>query len=268
MNCFTVAVAALVLAAKAEAASVVALPNQELPLGIHASLGSIIQLPTPVKTVTPAQYFVIQELGGGESKSDVRTLHIKPVSGAGSEVITLVLASGRAVALKLMATPGGEKYYEVGLQTAAPRSRDAKFLSNELAMMRAMLLDESGGFARERIAEGGQVATIDDGVELTLARIYAAADLTGYVFTVENRSGAALDLKLPTLSMPKPQRLVLAQVDGLRLEACPTLAAPTSACQTALRLVVRGPKPERPLVSGLANKTPPFTKAKTEGVLP
>lgn len=248
-------------AGHASAAVVVAVLNQETVIAVNAELGSLLQLPAAVKTVTPSQYFSIQDVGAtgeGGAKTDVRAFQIRPVAGAHSEVVTFVLASGRALALRLIATPGGEKFYDVQLD-ALVRRRGSKFLSSEMAVMRAMLLDEGGGFARELTDEA--VATDFSDLAFTLSRVYAASDLVGYVFKVKNKASLPVDLNLSALTFGRPNHAALAQSDKLHLEPCPLLTEPTEACQTALRLVIRGPKQPRLVLGTLGSDAPPFAKA-------
>ena len=263
MNALNVSLMAIGLAVSAAArgAVVIAVPNQETQIAVNAELGSILQLPSPVKTITPSQYFSIQDVGAateGGSKTDVRAFQVKPVLGAQSESVTFVLASGRALALRLMVTPGGEKFYDIQVD-ALTRRHGSKFLGAEMAMMRSMLVDEVGGFARELTDE--KVDTEFPDLVFRLSRVYAATDLVGYVFKVKNTGRDALDLNLSALALGRPSRAALAQSDKLHLEACPLLGAPTDACQTAVRLVIRGPKPVRPVLGALGSGAPPFAKA-------
>lgn len=250
----------------AQAASVIAIANQETPLPINAELGSIVQLPSAVKTVTPSQSFAIQDIGAGVAesgvKADVRTFLVKPIPGATSEAVTFVLANGRALALRFVPASGAEKFYDISHESSARRGRKGQFLEAEMAMMRAMLVDEGGGFAREIVdpsAENAKVSTDVAGLRFELARVYASSELTGYVLRVENRGASAVDLDPSTLAFARPNRAVLSQLDRTRLEPCPTLSAP-SGCRTVLRMIVRGPKPATPLITTLGGATPPFAK--------
>ncbi len=263
MKTLSLILIAIFAASTGHAAVVVAVQNQETVVPVNAELGSILQLPSPVKTVTPSQYFSIQNVGGGESSGqmDVRTFHIKPVPGAMSEGVTFVLANGKALALRLMPTPSGEKFYDLQLDPLSRKGRDTKFLSAEMTMMRAMLTDELGGFAREVVDL--KVATEFPDLEFKLARIYGASDLTGYVFKVRNTGSEALDLNLSSLVFGRPNRAVLAQADRARLEPCPALGTDPDGCQAAVRMVVRGAKTAQPALGALPNAVPPFAKASS-----
>lgn len=249
----------------AQAASVIAVQNQDTQVVVNLDLGSILQLPAPVRTVTPSQYFQIQDIGAAPSdspalaeKGDVRTFLVRPIAGAQPESVTFVLASGRALALRLIPSVVGEKFYDIQLDAAARHTRDGKFLGSEMGMMRAMLVDEGGGFAREIMDE--KIDTEFPDLEFRLARIYATGGLTGYVFRVSNRTMRPLELNLSSLAFSRPNRAVVVQADRVHLEACPLIASATPACQTAIRLVVRGPKAPQPLLGQLGSTVPPFAR--------
>lgn len=256
-------------AAFAQAATMVAFEHQETVVVINSEVGSLIDLPAPVKTVTPAKFFVLQEAAAAATgataatpSSDVRTFLVKPVPQAEAEVVTFVLASGQALALKFMPAATADKYYAIVFDVKR-RSPLSKFLGPELAMLRAMLLDEAGGFAREVIADNDPRAELKVDfapLEFRLARIYATADQTGYVFVVRNRGGQVSRLQLSSLAFAKPNRAVLAQVDKTELTPCPLLGVGPD-CQTALRLIVRGPKAAQPLLMNIGPSQPPFVQS-------
>lgn len=246
----------------AEAAVLVALQNQEVAAPVNAELGTILELPAAVKTVTPSKFFTITDLGGdvaanGGARADVRTFQVRPVKGARPESVTFVLAGGKSIALRLTAASGAEKFYEVHLE--GKRGAFAqKFLGNEMALMRAMLLDENGGFVREIVDTKVSGAKFED-LEFTLARIYSATDLTGYVFRVRNKGKSVARVAPSGLALGKPNRAILAQSDKDRIEPCP-LFKTTPECVTAIRLVVRGAKEKEPVLGALPNATAPFVK--------
>ena len=123
---------------KAYGALLVAVPNQETATPINGELGSILQLPTPVKTVTPSRYFKIRDVAQtpGGSHSDVRTFHVTAIAGAKPEPVTFVLGSGKALALKLIPTPGADKFFNIEFDASVKKGRETKFLSSEMLMMR------------------------------------------------------------------------------------------------------------------------------------
>ena len=244
----------------ARGAILVAIANQDTPVTVNAVLGTILQLPGAVRTVTPSQYFLVQDIGGGSReagvKADIKTFHVKPVPGARTENVTFVLASGQALSLKFIPTAGGEKFYDVQID-AARKLKGGKFLGPEMTMMRAMLIDEPGGFSRHILV--AKVKTEFQDLEFSLARIYGATDLTGYVFKVTNQSREPLDLNLSALGFGRPSRLILAQSDQPRLEPCPFIGT-SPACQTIVRLVAGGPKPAQPVVGQNPSSQAPFLK--------
>lgn len=247
----------------AQAGILVALQNQEVAVPVNAELGSILELPGAVKTVTPSKFFTITDLGGdavanGAGRTDVRTFQVKPVKGARPESVTFVLAGGKSLALKLTPATGAEKFYEVHLE-GKRASIAQKFLGSEIALMRAMLVDENGGYVRE-VVDQKVSASKFDGMDFTLARIYSAENLTGYVFRVRNKGKAATLVNPSALGLGKPNRAILAQADKERIEPCPFLRTKPE-CIVAIRLVVRGQKLLEPTLGALPNGTPPFVKA-------
>ncbi len=223
----------------AKSAVLVALPNQDTPVTINATLGTIVQLPGAVKTITPSQYFVIQDVGGATSES-----------------VTVVMAGGQALNLKLIPVVGGEKFYDIQIDPGK-KLRNGKFLTTELMMMRAMLVDEPGGFSRQVLEE--PIATEFSDLEFSLVRVYTSSDLTGYVFRVTNGIWNRVDLNLSSLAFGRPNRSILAQTDKSSLDSC-SLLEKLPSCQTVIRLVVRGAKPLKPTLGQNPNAVPPFVK--------
>ena len=251
----------------ASGATLVAVENQETVVAVNSDVGTIIDLPSAVKTVTPAKFFLLQDIAGqAGAKADVRTFLIKPTAHGATEVVTFVLANGQALALKLVPVQSGEKYYSLVFEPKR-RGQTHKFLAAEMAMMRAMLLDEGGGFAREAFGphdKSGRVDVEFDGLEFRLLRLYAAADQTGYVFLVTNRGPESKKLNLSSLAFARPNRALLAQVDKTELAVCPTLST-AEECQTALRMVIKGPKPPEPLLTSFGPSAPPFAEKANLG---
>jgi hypothetical protein len=246
----------------ASAASVVAVQNQEVVVPVNGELGSVLQFSSAVKTVTPAKSFAVSDLGTeGNStgqKTDVRTFQVKPVEAGANESVTFVLAGGRSVSLRLVATPNAEKFYDVSL--AVKRTKlGTKFLASELEMMRSMIADESGGFAREVLDTkvNAEVGKLD----VRLVRVYSAPELTGYVFSVANAGGKSMNVDLSTFAVGEPNRAVLASVNRPRLESCPLLGT-NPKCTATLHFVVRGVREVAPVLT-LTGKPAPYVKSES-----
>lgn len=254
---------ASVVHSQAYAAIVVAVPHQETVTPINGELGSILQLPSPVKTVTPSRYFKIRDVANAPdgSRTDVRTFHVTPVGGARPEPVTFVLASGKALALKLIPTPGADKFLNIEFDASVKKGRESGFLAPEMQMMRAMLLGETGGYSAE--ISDQKIDSPFEALHLTLSRVYAAEGFTGYVFRVQNKTPSSISLHLSSLGLGEPNRAVLSQADRWELVPC-ALLAKVPECETTLRLVVRGGKEPAPMLLQKAMNAPPFVRRNEE----
>jgi hypothetical protein len=134
-----------------------------------------------------------------------------------------------------------------------------KFLASELEMMRSMIADESGGFAREVLDTkvNAEVGKLD----VKLVRVYSAPELTGYVFSVANGGGSTLNVDLSTFAVGEPNRAVLASVSRVKLESCPLLGT-NPKCTATLHFVVRGVREAAPVLT-LAGKPAPYVKSES-----
>jgi hypothetical protein len=243
----------------AQGAILVAVQHQETTTPINGELGSILQLPDPVKTVTPSRYFKIRDISGGPDggRTNVRTFHVVPVAGAKPEPVTFVLASGKALALKLIPTPGADKFLDIELDATSKKSREGKFLAPEMQMMRAMILGETAGFSTESTDQ--KIDAPFDSLNVTLTRVYMGEGLTGYVFKLQNTTGQPLTLHLSSLGLGEPNRAILSQADRHELAPCPLLSKGAD-CETTLRLVVGGPRQPVPVLVQKGAGIPPFLK--------
>ncbi len=246
-------------ASVAEAGILVGLPNQEVAAPVNAELGSILELPNPVKTVTPSKYFVITSLGM-QGQGDARTFQIKPTKGARPESVTFVLAGGKSLALKLTPAVGADKFYQVSIESKRAVNAQ-KFLSQELALMKAMLLDDSTGYVREVVDTKVTSIKFDD-LDFRLTRTFSAENLTGYVIRARNKGKVQLKIHPSGLAIGKPNRAIIAQADKDSIEPCPFLRTKPE-CTVTLRLIVRGAKAPEPVLGSLTNTIPPFVKAGT-----
>lgn len=253
---------ASVASVSAQAAVIVAAGNQEVLVPVNAELGAVLQFSLPVKTVTPAKNFSVTDLGSEVTatgaKSDVRTFQVKPAMAGASENVTFVLAGGRTVNMRLVATQGGEKFFDVALE--AKRALVAtKFLSAELELMRAMIGDELGGFSREVMDT--KVSADVGKLDVRLTRTYASADFTGYVFKIANEGSATLDVSASEFAIGKPNRAVMTHVSKSKLESCPMFSVKPN-CTAMVHVVVRGMK-ESPAALALSLKPAPFVKSES-----
>ena len=224
-------------------AGVVIIPSQdEVKLPIDLESGSLVQMPFSVKTITPTHNFEISDVGSQMeaatgAKTDVRLFMVRPVPGAKSENVTFILGNGKAVKTRLVPAADADKHYDLVFPNDSSKHRDPRFLQPEVALMRAMLRDEAGDFARQ-VADKSVKFNNIDGVSARLTRIFAAQELVGYSYELRNRSSEPVKISISSLSMGNPNRAVLLQVDKDTLQPCRVFSTPE--CKTTLRIVSRG----------------------------
>lgn len=235
------ALAPLSVSQRADAAVVSASGNLEMAVPVNADLGAVVQFALPVKTVTPSKLFSISDFSAGVSptgqKQDVRSFLVKPALSTANDAVTFVLAGGKTVVLRFIATSGGEKFFEVKVAEFA-KGKKPKFLSHELNLMRAMLKDESGDFAREVRNVG-----IDSAIPRTqvrLLRVYRGEGITGFVLKLENQGKTDLLIEPSMLSFGSGSApLLLSHISKNKISPCPIMNT-DSACTATVRVVLRG----------------------------
>ena len=241
----------------AHAGTIIALQNQEAIVSINEDLGSIVQLPSAVSTVTSSKYFYITDMGSKTDpesgvKTDVRTFQVKPVLGAKSENVTFVLANGKNISFKFTPNKEGAKFYDVHFEQTKkiPKS----FFSQEMLMIKSMILDEIGGYTREVTNE--KITTQFEKLEFKLTRIYVSNDFTGYVFEVTNDGHEKQQINLSKISFGFTNRAIMAHVDREELATCPLLSV-IPDCTTRLHVLTRGNQ-NQPI--SILSAPPPFVK--------
>lgn len=248
---------------ESHAGTIVALQNQEVTVPINSTLGSIIQLPAVVNTVTPSKYYSISDVGAAVEpnsgvKSDVRTFQIKPIPHAKSESVTFILAGGKNLSFRFTPAMAGDKFYDIHFER--PKKLTKSFMNQELSMMRSMILDENGGFPR-RVIKDGSIQKLDK-FSFTLKEIYQSSEFTGFVFDLKNRTREAQTLNLSQFSFGAPNKAIMAHANNLNLDKCPFFGS-NSSCTTRFQVIVKGNA--NPHLSTLSHTfTPPFEHKKEE----
>jgi hypothetical protein len=224
----------------AVAAVLPVVPHQETVVSVNSEVGTVLQFSLPVKTVTAAKMFGISEFSTGVTpagqKADVRSFVVRPAVNTANESVTFVLANGKPIVLRFVASAAADKFVDV--QVNAP-SKAAKggFLSKELALMRSMLLDEAGSYSRE--VRRTQVESAIPRTQAQLVRVYRADALTGYVFTIENHGKKDLVLEPSVLALGSGVVPVLSHLSKSKISPCPIMNSDAS-CTATVRFVVRG----------------------------
>lgn len=256
-----------VLSTEVFANTIVAVSGEKTPVPINPSLGTLIQFPKPVKTVTPSRFYHISDVGADPlQKVDVKTFQVKPRGAWQMEEVVFILADSTPITLQFLTQAEASKYYSIVLETSLKESGKSRFLGNELAMMRAMLKDEPGGFSRNVVDKVLETEFKD--ISLTLKRIYSSPQFTGYVLIIKNKLSENKRLNPESFIFDSPSRAVLAQLDKEELSPCPTFGVKPE-CEAVLRIVVNGPH-TRPFKLGMQpDKPAPFLNSNnSEGAIP
>jgi len=250
-------------------AGTIIIPSHDtLQIPIEKTTGSLVQLPSAVKTITASQHFDIADVAsdmdaGSGAKVDVRLFVVKALPGAKAERVTFVLGNGKSVAVRFIPADDAEKHYDLVLPGETKKRKDPRFLRTEIDLMKAMIRDEAGDAARQVTDESVKLQGIDD-VRVKLTRVFAAQGLVGYAFELRNKSSSPLSVNVPALSLGSPNRAVLLHVDNPVLDGCGFVSKP--ACRTRLLIVARGEVSEpRSLLAATSDAMPFMRNRDVEG---
>jgi len=230
-----------------------------VPLDVDG--GTVLQFPAAIRMVTATQSVRLERVGGSSGsgssskKKDASpppVLHLRATVAAGvtpePELVTVVLADGQAVPLRLVPTEGADPFAELRWPTAPADPVDPLFLGAERQLMMAMLRDDP--FRRQVVNESWSYAEYPD-LDWTLRRRFQGDGVQGFAFVVQNTSDEYLSLDITALGVDWPNRMALAQVEDDVLSPC---SDDPEHCWTVLRLVVRaqGVPEAAPSFSGTA----------------
>ncbi len=245
-------------------AGILIIPSQDtLSIAIEKSTGSLVQLPSAVKTITASKHFEIADVAsdmdtGTGANLDVRLFVVKALPGAKSEKVTFVLGTGKAVSVRFIPAEDAENHYDLVFAGEPKKRREARFLRAEVDLMKAMIRDEAGEAARQVTDERVKLSGLD-GVRASLTRVFASQGLVGYAFELRNKSGAPVSVDVSALSLGAPSRAVLLHVDKPTLESCGFVSNPS--CKTRLLIVARGDVQESRTLSVRTPSEMPFVRA-------
>jgi hypothetical protein len=255
-------------------ASVIIIPgNDEVKIPVDKGTGTLLQMPFSVKTITPAVSFEITDVAsdvdlGTGSKMDVRLFQVRALPGAKSERVTFVLGNGKTVQTQLVPAEEAEKHYDLVFPAESKKRRDQKFLQPEIALMKAMIRDTAGDFARQVTNETVTLKNTE-GLSAKLVRVFAAQGTVGYAFEIRNTSGSTLKINVGAFSLGDEQRFgnkaVLIHAENESLEPCGLFSSPE--CKTRLFIVARGEvgEPRNLSVNSVASFPYVRTDAETTG---
>jgi hypothetical protein len=208
--------------------------TDEVTLAVDKVKGALVQLPFAVKTLTPSRHFEISP-AGGEGQIDVRLFQVRPLPGARQERVTFVLGNGKSVSLRLVTSDDSDGFYDLLMPSEKPKERNAKFLSTEIGLMKAMIKDEGGQYARQVKDEKVLLKNLGD-FEARLVRLFASQGAFGFVFEIENDTDQEKRVPVTTLKVGTRTVLVYAEKDSLP----PCKLFEKAACRTRVFVVTRG----------------------------
>jgi len=213
-----------------------------VPLDVDG--GTVLQFPAAIRMVTATQSVRLERVGGSSGSASKKkdaspppVLHLRATVAAGAtpepELVTVVLADGQAVPLRLVPTEGADPFAELRWPTAPADPVDPLFLGAERQLMMAMLRDDP--YRRQVVDEVWSYAEYPD-IDWGLRRRFQGDGVQGYTFILQSTSDDYLSLDITALGVGWPNRLALAQVEDDVLSPC---SEDPDHCWTVLRLVVR-----------------------------
>ena len=257
----------------AQAGVVIVPPGEDVKIPIASKTGSLVQLPSSVKAVTPSQFFEIVDVASEVdsatgAKVDVKLFQVRQLPGAQPEIVSFVLGDGRTVKVQLIASDNADKHYDLVFPSDVRKLRHPKFLQAEISLMYAMVQDEGGLFARQTVDSFVSLTGLDKS-SATLKRIFAGNGLTGYVFEIRNKSSSVMQVDVSRIgfgtALSNGSRVALVHADKDRLEPCGLFASPE--CKTLLFVVARSESPGAKKMSSIASASqqrPPFVHQDAE----
>jgi hypothetical protein len=257
----------------AQAGVVIVPPGEDVKIPIASKTGSLVQLPSSVKAVTPSQFFEIVDVASEVdsatgAKVDVKLFQVRQLPGAQPEIVSFVLGDGRTIKVQLIASENADKHYDLVFPTDARKLRHPKFLQAEISLMYAMVRDEGGLFARQTVDSSVSLTGLDKS-SATLKRIFAGNGLTGYVFELRNKSSSVMQVDVSRIgfgtALSNGSRVALVHADKDRLEHCGLFASPE--CKTLLFVVARSEFPgakKKSSIESASQQRQPFVHQDAE----
>lgn len=245
--------------------------GQTTAVPLNTEVGTVLQLPGPVRMVTPTAHVLIERVdtpppakGGKADTSAVQHLRARVPDGQSpqAEFVTIVLASGEALNVKFVPAPGADPFAD--LQRPKARGDETHtgegFLGPERELMLAMFRDDP---YRREVLDAHQVYEQYPELSWHLRRRFRGDGLTGYAFVVRNEGHDPLQLDPSVLAVDRPNRAVLVAVEDELLGACKGKDAGRLPCETVVRIVVR--ELGAPVPTGPTSPSMPFIRVADKG---
>lgn len=228
-------------------------PGTQIYLTVPNDSKATVEFSEPVKTISGGKQFSIQPIGADVDERtrqvvDPQIFEVKPLTPDAEEVVTFVFPKRdslvRTLLIRFRAKPASNGYYRVKLPNNAASTEAKGFLRAEKGLMSSMICDEEN-FARQVLNQKVKVPNEND-VEFTAVRRFEGAGLTGYVFSVSNKTNSPVNVDLNALKFGNVNQAVMSHIDKDTLAPCKfsdrNLGA-KNPCQALLRVVVRGEQP-------------------------
>lgn len=242
----------------AQADVVYSIAGDEVSVPILSGRGSLLELPRPVISIaTPSRYYKIDPQNAIVDPhtgvaTDVRMFLVTPVKNSQQEKVTFILETGEHVTVNMFPSSRAQNSYQIKFPSSGLPFSNAysTFMQNEKGMMESMLKDSADpGYSREITNIDVEFYQYKDDINIKLVRRFSGAGLTGWVFTVINKTDKELKLNPVALEVGVPNRAAMFQVDHKTLEPCAINASTnpkSESCVTAMRIVVRDSIPAIP----------------------
>jgi len=216
-----------------------------VPVNTHS--GTTIEFARAIKEVDRSSHFQVTAIIKKVTKKsrrpvDIRSIHITPNSARSKDRITVRLAGGRQIVLRIVATSGADLNHRIHLRAKRKTKNAAtiaKFLEPKIKLLKAMLSDsESLGF--ERVETDDSLEGLEAKFEMELVRKYIGSSLFGYVIEVENDTDQIQKVRSSWFSEFSGQKISLAHAGHEILASCGKHSK-AKPCKTRLYLVTSDP---------------------------
>lgn len=196
-------------------------------IDLQYGLPTILRFESKVRTISNAENFDIKP--ANQEVPDYAVLVVTARSTSSEGTVIFILSDGEVARLRFRTMPARtsktiDTFYDLRpvdtpLSSPEPgkRSEDAAD-GGRMALMRAMILGEPIlGYVPRNPAK--PMKTGDDGIEVTLERVYAGSDLNGYVFRIENKTtDKSYTVDIRKLRLGRPNLALLAHIDTSTIE--------------------------------------------------
>lgn len=226
-------------------------PDTSIQIPVDSKYGSTIALPANVHIATSPLYFKAQPLRAESTadSKDVSVFQIMPPESKRhiTDKMNVLLWNGKSISIQFVVDNDiADTMYTLKFNSPSDekshRKSESESNGNHLLSQKNLLIH----MIKDDPTDDRRVVRMDvnfpgyPDVSMRLVRLFHDDDLSGYVFLVTNTSKKTLTLNATALSMGKPNRISLIQIDYEKLESCKENNSNDprgTGCTTALRIV-------------------------------